>query len=116
MTSKLLAGCAAVLFLSFGAGQVLAQQASAKAGVDASAGESANGAAAASAHGTGAPAPTARKARGHDADGRAPHRNVVTSTLAGVPGLVGSTVGGGLSQTGSTIVGTVGGALGVGKH
>ena len=39
--------------------------------------------------------------------------NVVTSTLGGVPGLVGGTVGGALGNGASLIGGTVGGALGV---
>ncbi|HEY4030534.1 MAG TPA: hypothetical protein VGM25_09345 [Caulobacteraceae bacterium] len=129
MTSKLLAGCAAVLALSFGAGQALAQSASANAGAEAGAG--ARGPVDVSVGGQGstraprgdvgaASAETERKTRQDEDATRNEqarhHGNVVTSTLKGVPGLVGSTVGGGLSQAGSTIGGTVGGALGVGRH
>ncbi|MGZ3275626.1 MAG: hypothetical protein ACXU82_19330 [Caulobacteraceae bacterium] len=108
MTSKLLAGGAALLALSIGAGPVLAQQAPVS--------ESQAGAAAgASADGRDVPpappqsARTAPKSRREDTAAKG---NVVTSTLGGVPRLVGSTVGGGFRQAGSTI----GGALGVGKR
>ena len=125
MIGKLLAGGAAVLTLAL-AGQGLAQSAPAGGSATASApvgnvGQGIEDTLAAGRVTTippasedttvaGASAGAGRKAR---RDGG--HGNVVTSTLSGVPGLVGGTVGGALGNGASQIGGTVGGALGVGK-
>jgi hypothetical protein len=107
MIGRLLAGPAVLLALSLAAGRAPAQQVQPKSGPEVSASTPA-----ATPSNGPASAEPARKTKKDKAAGHASHRDPVTSTLAGVPGLVGSTVGGGLSQAGSTI----GGAFGAGKH
>ena len=114
VTSKLLAGAAVALALTFGAGGASAQQAVVQIDSGAPANAVVEAPTTALAHDSADAAPSstgsARAARRARRDDAPPKGNVVTSTLAGVPGLVGHTVGGGLSKAGSTI----GGALGVG--